>query len=110
MKCRTWTWVEGRLIAFIFIFIFYFFMFFISRISGPVANDPQWIISNLKVFKTYSRWSWHITFLHGQRSEGIISRVACGSCIISIIVQNDRIKEYIFGALATSWLAKIAVP
>ena len=81
-------------------FFFFFLLFCISRICDPVANDTRCIIPNLKVFKTYSRWSWHITFLHGLRSEGVFSRVACGGCTILIIVQNDHIK-YMLSALAT---------
>ena len=71
------------------------------RISDPVANDRRWIISNRKVFKTYSRWSWHIIVLHGRMSEGIINRMACGSCNIFNHCSQRPYEKNTFSALAT---------
>ena len=59
------------------------FLFLFFLISNPVANDTHWNISSQKVFKTYSRWSWHTIFLHGWRSEGIIGRVVCDTIVVT---------------------------
>ena len=84
--------------AFYFI-VFVLLLFCTSRISFYVATNKVLYFFHVKCIRNFAPDSHGTKFSCGRRSVGTISRMACGICIILILVENDRKKKHLSAGL-----------